>query len=132
ARVFGFVPGAIGSDVGQADSSALRQAVESGRVSALYVLDPGPDGSLGDVRWIIEARAKGTLPLLIVQGVLLSDLGRAADIVLPGASYVEKEASYTNDRGRLQGTSQAIPLAGEAMDDWQIIVNLAVALGVPF
>jgi NADH-quinone oxidoreductase subunit G len=132
ARAFGFVPGVVGSDVAQADVSALRQAVESGRVSALVVLDPGPDGSLGDVRWIIEARAKGALPLLIVQGVLLTDLARAADVVLPGASYVEKEASYTNDRGRLQGTARAIAPPGDATEDWQILVNLAMALGVRF
>ena len=75
---------------------------------------------------------RGTLPLLIVQGVLLTDLARAADFVLPGASFVEKEASYTNDQGRLQGTARAIPPPGEALEDWQILVNLGVALGVPF
>ena len=67
-----------------------------------------------------------------MQGVLLTELARAADFVLPGASYVEKEASYTNEQGRLQGTSRAIPLPGEALEDWQILVNLGAALGVPF
>ena len=74
----------------------------------------------------------GDLPLLVVQGVLLTALARAADIVLPGASYVEKEASYTNEQGRLQGTARAIPPPGEAVEDWQILVNLGIALGVPF
>ena len=78
-----------------------------------------------------RARA-GKLPLLIVQGVLLTDLARAADFVLPGASFVEKEASYTNEQGRLQGTARAIPPPGDAMEDWQILVNLGAALGVPF
>jgi NADH dehydrogenase/NADH:ubiquinone oxidoreductase subunit G len=70
--------------------------------------------------------------LLVVQGVLLTDLSRAADFVLPGASYVEKEASYTNEQGRLQGTTLAMAPPGDAMEDWQIVVNLGVALGVPF
>jgi predicted molibdopterin-dependent oxidoreductase YjgC len=69
---------------------------------------------------------------LIVQGVLLTDLVRAADFVLPGASFVEKEASYTNEQGRLQGAARAIPTPVEAMEDWQILVNLAAALGVTF
>ena len=125
-------PAASATRSGAADLSALRAAVEAGRVSALYVFDPGPDGSLGDTRWILEARARGTLPLLIVQGVLLTDLARAADFVLPGASSVEKEASYTNEQGRLQGTARAIPPPGEALEDWQILVNLGAALGVPF
>ena len=62
----------------------------------------------------------------------VNDLARAADFVLPGASFVEKDASYTNDKGRLQGTARAIPAPGDAMEDWQIIVNLGRSLGVPF
>jgi len=132
ARIFGLVPGSPGDEVHAADVAALRQAVEGGRVTALYVFDPGPDGSLGDTKWIVDARTSGKLGLLIVQGVLLTPLARAADFVLPGASYVEKEASYTNERGRLQGTSRAIAPPGEAMDDWEIVVNVGLALGVTF
>jgi NADH-quinone oxidoreductase subunit G len=115
-----------------AAADALKAAVQAGSVSALYVFDPGPDGTLGDTAWIVEARQSGRLPLLIVQGVLLTELARAADFVLPGASYVEKEASYTNEQGRLQGTARAIPPPADAMEDWQILVNLSAALGVPF
>ncbi|MGE5243711.1 MAG: 2Fe-2S iron-sulfur cluster-binding protein [Betaproteobacteria bacterium] len=131
ARLFGLAPGGLSDEVGPADLSALRQAVEAGRVTALYVLDPGPDGSLGDVRWLLDARARGVLPLLVVQGVLLTDLARAADFVLPGASFAEKDASYTNDAGRLQGAARAMAPPGDAMEDWQILANLGVALGVP-
>ena len=129
ARMLGLVHGASGV---ASDPQALRTAVESGQVSALYVFDPGPAGSIGDTSWIVNARAQGKLGLLIVQGVLLTDLSRAADFVLPGASFVEKEASYTNDQGRLQGTARAIAPPGEALEDWQIIVNLGAVLGVPF
>jgi len=133
ARIFGFVPGGVGDEVrGAADLGALRKAVEEGQVSALYVFEPGPEGSLGDVDWILRARQRGVLPLLIVQGVLMTDLARAADFVLPGASYVEKEASYTNGQGRLQGTARASPPPGDALDDWQILVNLATAAGLSF
>ena len=128
----GLAAGKVGDKAEAADLSELRTAVDAGRVSALYVFDPGPDGSIGDTQWIVDARKRGTLPLLIVQGVLATDLARAADFVLPGASYVEKEASYTNDQGRLQGASRVIAPPGEAMEDWQILVNVGVALGVAF
>jgi NADH-quinone oxidoreductase subunit G len=131
ARIFGFTSGAVGDEQASPDVAALRQAVESGRVSALYVFDPGPEGSIGDTAWILKARASGSLPLLIVQGVVMTDVARAADFVLPGAAYVEKEASYTNGGGRLQGASRVIAPPGEAMEDWQVLVNLAIALGVP-
>src|SRR5258706_5329586 len=42
----------------------------------------------------------------------------------------EKEASYTNGQGRLQGTARAIPLQGDAMEDWQILANVGTALGL--
>jgi anaerobic selenocysteine-containing dehydrogenase len=132
ARLFGLAPGAPGDEQGPPDVSAQRAAVEAGRVSALYVFDPGPEGSIGDVQWILDARTTGRLPMLVVQGVLLTPLSRAADFVLPGASYVEKEASYANDGGHLQGTTRAINPPGESVDDWQILLNLSVALGVPF
>ena len=130
ARIFGLVSGQNGDPQTGADVSALRAAVEAGQLSALYVFDPGPDGSIGPTDWIIDARQSGKLPLLIVQGVLLTDLARAADFVLPGASSMEKEASYTNDQGRLQGTARAIPVPGEALEDWQLLVKLATALGL--
>src|SRR5262249_26143270 len=132
ARIFGFVQGAPGDEVRATDLTALRTAADGGRVTALYVFDSGPEGSLGDTQWIVDARAGGRLGLLIVQGVLMTPLARAADFVLPGASYVEKEASYSNGRGRLQGTSRAIAPPGDAMEDWQILVNVGIALGVPF
>ena len=130
ARLFGLAPGKVGDAVREADLAALKAAVEAGEVPALYVFDPGPDGSLGPVDWIIDARKRGTLPLLIVQGVLATTLSRAADLVLPGASYVEKEASYTNGLGRLQGTARAISPPGDAMEDWEILVRVGTALGV--
>ncbi|HVH26983.1 MAG TPA: molybdopterin-dependent oxidoreductase [Vicinamibacterales bacterium] len=131
ARMFGLVAGRVGDEVNAADLSALQRAVNAGQVSALYLFDPGPDGSLGSIEWLLDARLRGLVPLLIVHGVLLTDLAKAADFVLPGASYVEKEASYTNGEGRLQGTARAMSPPGDAMEDWQILVNLGTALGVP-
>jgi NADH-quinone oxidoreductase subunit G len=131
ARMLGLVAGVPGEAQGPADISALRAAAAAGRVSALFVFDPGPEGSIGDTAWITELRSAGKLPLLIVQGVLMTPLALAADFVLPGASYVEKEASYTNEQGRLQGTAAAIAPVGDAMEDWQILVSLGAELGVP-
>src|SRR4051812_42270286 len=76
---------------GDPDLSAFGKDVEAGKVKALYVFDPGPDGSIGDVAWIAEARRSGKLGQLIVQGVLMTELAKAADVVLPGAAWVEKD-----------------------------------------
>ncbi|MBI3050736.1 MAG: molybdopterin-dependent oxidoreductase [Acidobacteria bacterium] len=127
ARDLGYNVGR-GND-GAADLGELRRAVEAGGVTAVYVID-GPAGSLGNVGWLAAARQSGTLPLLVVQGVLVSELTAVADFVLPGATYVEKDAIYTNDQGRVQAASRAIAPPAEALEDWQILVNLARALGL--
>jgi len=115
---------------GDADLSGFKRDVDAGRVKALYVFDPGPSGSIGDVSWVIDARESGRLPLLIVQGVLLTDLTKIADIVLPGASWVEKDASYVNKDGRLQAAARAMAPPGEAQEDWKIFTDVGLALGV--
>jgi NADH-quinone oxidoreductase subunit G len=127
ARDLGFP--AAASSTGEPDLSSFRQDVEAGRVKALYVFDPGPAGSLGETAWIIAARKSGKLPFLVVQGVLLTDLAKAADVVLAGASWVEKDASYVNMDGRLQAAAQAMAPPGEAKEDWKIFTELALALG---
>ncbi len=128
ARALGFrVPDGAASPC---DVSSLRTEIESGAVKALYVLDPGPEGSLGDVQWLIDARKAGTLPLLVVQGVLMTPLAAAADIVLPGAAWVEKEATYTNDRGLLQATARVMTPPGDAREDWLVLTQVAAALGI--
>jgi NADH-quinone oxidoreductase subunit G len=129
ARDLGFPVAASAS--GEPDVSAFRRDVEEGRAASLYVLDPGPDGSIGDVAWIVAARKAGTLKLLVVQGPLYTELAKAADIVLPGASWVEKDASYVNGSGQLQGAARAIAAPGDAQEDWQVLVNVGLALGAP-
>jgi NADH-quinone oxidoreductase subunit G len=130
AQALGLAVGA-GLD-GEADLSGLRGAVEQGRVSVLYVLDPGPDGSMGDLQWLVEARSSGRLPVFIYQGVLATALSKVADVVLPGSAWVEKDATFTNDQGQLQAVSKAISPPGEAVDDWQILTSVAAALGLPY
>ncbi len=127
ARDLGFPVNTTSS--GDADIASFRAEVEAGRVPALYVFDPGPDGSIGDVSWVIAAKKSGRLPLLIVQGVLLTELAKAADVVLPGASWIEKDATYVNQDGRLQASARAMSSPGEAQEDWKILTDVGLALG---
>jgi len=126
ARMLGLTDAPAGA---AADLGALRAAVDAGRVSTLYVFDPGPEGSLGDVSWIVDARQAGRIRTLVVQGVLLTPLAAAADVVLPGSSFAEKDASFTNAQDRLQFTSRVIPAPGEARDDVAIALQVAQAAG---
>ena len=117
------------SPAAEAPTSALRQAVAAGQVKVLYVFDPGPEGSIGDTDWILEARRAGKISTLIVQGVLHTPLSDAADIVLAGSAWVEKDATYTNMTGHVQAASRVIMPPGDAGEDWQILAKLGVVFG---
>jgi len=114
-----------------ADLTAIRGDVDAGRVRVLYVFDPGPEGSIGDLAWILDAKKAGRIETLVYHGVLLTPLAAEADVVLPGACFAEKDAIYTNGQGRVQATAQAITPPGEAQEDWRIFARLAGVLGAP-
>ncbi|XP_071449348.1 NADH-ubiquinone oxidoreductase 75 kDa subunit, mitochondrial-like [Hetaerina americana] len=52
-----------------------------------------------------------------------------ADIVLPGAAYTEKEATYVNTEGRVQWAHAAVTPPGYARADWKIIRALSEVMG---
>lgn len=54
-----------------------------------------------------------------------------ADVVLPGAAYTEKNATYVNTEGRVQLTRAATSLPGAARTDWKIIRAVSEFLGAP-
>ncbi|UJW86078.1 NADH-quinone oxidoreductase subunit NuoG [Devosia sp. SL43] len=54
-----------------------------------------------------------------------------ADVILPGATYTEKSATYVNTEGRVQVTSRAVFPPGDAKEDWAIIRALSGAMGKP-
>ena len=56
-------------------------------------------------------------------------LADAADIVLPGSAFVEKDATYTNMTGHVQAASRVIPPPGDAGEDWQILTKLGIVFG---
>ncbi|PKP95639.1 MAG: NADH-quinone oxidoreductase subunit G [Alphaproteobacteria bacterium HGW-Alphaproteobacteria-14] len=53
-----------------------------------------------------------------------------ADIILPGASYAEKDGTYVNTEGRVQFAEKAVFAPDDAREDWTILRALADALGV--
>ena len=54
-----------------------------------------------------------------------------ADVILPGAAYTEKSATYVNTEGRVQVTNRAVFPPGEAKEDWAIIRALSAVAGQP-
>jgi NADH-quinone oxidoreductase subunit G len=111
----GLVPGKGGRDI-----DAILEAASSGEIAAVYLL--GADE--------IEIDRLGKA-FVIYQGSHGDRGAHRADVVLPGAAYTEKDATYVNTEGRPQMTARAVFPPGEAREDWKILRALSGALGQP-
>jgi NADH-quinone oxidoreductase subunit G len=79
-----------------------------------------------DVLWLLGADEFDTTKIgantfVVYQGHHGDKGAAAADVILPGAAYTEKEATYVNTEGRVQRTELALFAPGEAREDWKII-----------
>lgn len=104
----GFVPGANGRGVaaltapGGADVLFLLGADEIEVPAGAFVIYQGTHGDRGAHR---------------------------ADVILPGAAYTEKNATWVNTEGRVQAGSRAVFPPGDAREDWAILRALSDVLG---
>jgi NADH-quinone oxidoreductase subunit G len=74
--------------------------------------------------------AKFTNSFIIYQGHHGDKGASAADVILPGAAYTEKSATYVNTEGRVQRTNIAIPPPGQAKVDHVLLQELAKYLNI--
>jgi len=105
----------------------IFQAVEGGDIKAIYLMGENPVLSDADSKHIEKALEK--IDFLVVQDIFLSETARFADVVLPAASFAEKEGTFTNTERRVQRVRKAIEPAGNSLPDWQIISMIAKKLG---
>jgi NADH-quinone oxidoreductase subunit G len=114
----------MGLSNGGRNLATLNRGIETGQIRALLVLHEDLTAEAG---W--EGATLQKLDLLATIGLLKSATTDRADFILPGASFAEKRGSMINGAGRLQRLNRAIPVPGQAMDDWQILLRLKEALG---
>ena len=108
----GFVPGEGGMDTGR-----ILDGAATGAVKVIYLL--GAD----------EIDTKDLdKPFVIYQGHHGDAGAHVADVILPGAAYTEKDATYVNLEGRVQRGQLAVYPPGDAREDWKIIRALSDTL----
>jgi formate dehydrogenase major subunit len=106
----------------------IRQGMESGDIKALYLLG-------GDIRKEMALLGlpletlKG-LELLVVQDVFGGPVAELAHVVLPAASFAERESTYTNACRVVQRSEKAMEPIGESRSDLEIISQLGKRLGL--
>ncbi len=123
AKAWGEIPG----ETPGLTMMEMMEAAENGKIKALYIMGENPVLSEPDSNH--SKKALSSLDFLVVQDIFLSETAELADVVLPGASFAEKEGTFTNTERRVQRVRRGInPLAGSRAD-WEIILELAHRLG---
>jgi len=101
----------------------IIEQARKGRIKGLYLVGENPVLSFPHSSLVAEALA--SLDFLVVQDMFLTETAKLADVVLPAASFAEKEGTFTNFEGRVNRVRKAIEPINESLPDWEIILRLA-------
>jgi len=100
---------------------------QDNRIRSLYIVGENPMLSEADIRHVSNAMAH--LDFLVVQDLFLTETAQMADVVLPAASFAEKEGTFTSTERRIQRIRKALEPPGEAKGDWEILGEVASRMG---
>jgi formate dehydrogenase alpha subunit len=107
----------------------MTEAAFEGKLKAMYIMGENPLLSDPDLNQV--AKAFERLEFLVIQDIFPNETMEFADVVLPAASFAEKNGTFTNTERRVQLIRRAVPPPGDARADWQIITELSTAMGYP-
>lgn len=125
---WGFSDGIAPGEIGYAVTEMMNVLVDNpGELKCLYIMGENPMIADPDITHVDHALDK--LEFLVVQDIFLTETAKKADVVLPASCFAEKDGTQTNTERRVQRFRKAQDPPGEAKVDWQIIAEIAAALG---
>ena len=105
-------------------ATEMFEALESGKMKAIWVICTNPLVSLPDSRRVEKALAKAKF--VVVQEISHNaDTAKHADLLLPAAAWLEKEGTMTNSERRISYLPKGINAPGEALSDVEILLRFA-------
>ncbi len=105
----------------------MLPAAHEGKIKGMYIVGENPLLSEPSTEHARESLLN--LDFLVVQDILPSETTWLADVILPAASFAEKNGTFTSTERRVQRVRRAILPPGEAREDWLIITQLADRMG---
>lgn len=107
----------------------MHEAARRGEVRAMYIF--GEDVVQTDPDSGQTIKALESLEFLVVQELFLSETAKLAHVILPGASFLEKNGTFTNSERRIQRVRAALPALAGTRADIEIIEALMAATDLP-
>ncbi|HET6719947.1 MAG TPA: nitrate reductase, partial [Rhodocyclaceae bacterium] len=110
-------------------ATEIFDGLNDGTIKAVWIACTNPAQSLPDQARIRSALAKAEY-VVVQEAFADTETCAYADLLLPAATWGEKEGSVTNSERRITRVQAAVPAPGEARPDWRIVRDFALALGV--
>ena len=110
------------------DARAIFQ--NAANLGALFLAGVDPVADFEDAE--LAARALDDAPFVVALDLFLTESAKRADVVLPAAAVYERDGTQTNWEGRPQPVRAAVPPAGLAQSDYEILAQIADVAGVAF
>jgi predicted molibdopterin-dependent oxidoreductase YjgC len=104
-------------------------AADEGRIRSLFIVGENPMLSYPDRRRV--KRALEGLDFLVVSDIFPTQTTDLAHVILPAASFAEKDGTFTSTERRIQRIRQALPPIGESRPEWMFLSELLNLVGVP-
>ncbi len=101
----------------------ILEAAGQKKIKAMYLIGENPILGNPDSRHV--AAALSGLDFFVVQDIFLTETAKLAHVVLPGATFAEKDGTFTNTERRVQRVRKAIEPVGDAKPDWWITCQIA-------
>lgn len=109
--------------------NVMMKEVIKGNVRGLYIMGEDIVISEPNVSRLEEAMNK--IDFVVCQEIFFNETTRFADVVFPGACFAEKDGVFTNSDRRVQRVRKAVEPPGNARADWEILCDMARAVGYP-
>jgi assimilatory nitrate reductase catalytic subunit len=106
----------------------MFDAVKDGRIKAIWIMATNPVVSMPNAEQVKTALKQCEL-VVVSDCVSHTDTAECADVLLPATTWGEKNGTVTNSERRISRQRAFIPAPGEARHDWQIICDVAQAMG---
>jgi formate dehydrogenase alpha subunit len=113
--------------IGHTVTTAMDAAGKA--IKAFYIMGENPMLSDPDQKHVRHALE--SLDFLVVQDIFMTPTCEFADVVLPAASYAEKDGTFTSTERRVQRIRKTLNPSGKALADWEILTALAKELDYP-
>ncbi|MEU3282699.1 formate dehydrogenase subunit alpha [Streptomyces antibioticus] len=106
----------------------MFDAAIDGTFRGLFV--HGEDVAQSDPNLQHVTAALGAMEFVVVQDLFLNETARFAHVFLPGASFLEKDGTFTNAERRVNRVRKVMP-PKSGKHEWQIVCEIATAMGYP-